>query len=111
MCCVPQLDSIIHDAELSPTSYLLYPYLPDLSSLDVKLDCSISNLSLNVRCDTSHFCWCNFLLKSVRTSVSDVSSYFSESKGGLGGSGGKSIPVASICQCVDVLPISLIMHT
>ena len=42
---------------------------------------------------------------------SGVSSSFVESRGVPDGSGGKSIPVASICKCVDVLLVRIIMQT
>ena len=75
----------------------------------MKLEYSISNLSLNVRCDTSQLCWCAVFLKDVCSFESDVSSYFTESRGGTDGFGGKSIPVASIRKCVDVLIVRIIM--
>ena len=77
MYCVTQLYSILHAAELIPTSDLYYTFLFNLASPDVKLDCSIFNLSLKVRRETSHLCQCTILLKAVRSFVSDVSSSFS----------------------------------
>ena len=41
----------------------------------------------------------------------DVSSYLSESRGGPEGSGGKSIPIASICKYIDMLLVSPILQT
>ena len=73
----------------------------------MKSDCSTSNLSLELRCETSNFCRCNVFLKVVRSFVSDVSSYFTESRGGPEGSGGKSILVDYICKCVDVIIVRL----
>ena len=110
MYCVPQLGSILRAAELSPTSALYDPSLPDLASPDVKLDCSIYNSSLKVKCETSHLCWCTVFLKAMRSFISDVSSSFAESRGGPEGSGGKSIPLASICECVYVLLVRFILQ-
>ena len=45
-------------------------------------------------------CRCSVLLKSVHSFDSDGTSSFSESRGDSDGSGGKSIPVASIHKCV-----------
>ena len=47
----------------------------------------------------------------MRSFVSDVSSYFAEYREDLEGSGGKSIPVASICKYVDVMIVRLIPKT
>ena len=85
--------------------------LPDLAYPGVKSDCSISNLSLNVRCDNIHLCQCTVFLKSVRSFVSYVSTSFSECRRGPDGSGGKYVPLASIHKCVDVLVVRLILHT
>ena len=52
-----------------------------------------------------------FLLKAVRIFVSDVSSSFAESRIGPGGYGGNYIPLASICKCVDMLPLRIILQT
>ena len=85
--------------------------LPDLSSPDMNPDCSISNLSLKVRCNTRNLCCCTVFLKAVYSFLSGLFSFLSESRGGLDESGGKSIPLASICKCVDVLLVRLIMQT
>ena len=74
-------------------------------------DCSISILLLKVRCDTIHLCRCTVFLKDVRSFVSGVSSYFVKYMGGPDYYGGKSIPVASICKCVDVLLVRIITQT
>ena len=111
MYCVPQLGSSIHAAELSPNSNIYDPSLPDLDSPDLKLDCSMSNLSTKVRCETSHLCWCIVFLKSVHSFVSGVYSSFAESRGGPEGSGGKSILLAYICKSVGVILVRLIMQT
>ena len=50
-------------------------------------------------------------LKSLHIFVSDVSYYIHEYRGVPEGSGGKSIPVASIFKCVDVLIVRLILLT
>ena len=77
----------------------------------MKSDCSISNLSLKVRCAASHLCQCTVFLKALRSFVLDVYFSFAESVGGPDGSGGKSIPVASIRKCVDVLLVGFILQT
>ena len=51
-----------------------------------------------------------FFLKDVHSFVSDVYSYFNESMGDNDGSGGKSIPEAFICKCVDLLLVRLILN-
>ena len=109
MYCAPQLDSSIHTVELSPNSDLYNPFLPELSSPDVKLDCSMSNLSLKLRYETRNLFRCIFFLKAVRSFVSDVYYYFTESRGGPEGSGGNYIQVASICKSVGVLLVRLIL--
>ena len=76
----------------------------------MKLDCSVSNLSLKVLCETSHLCWCTVSLKDVHIFVSDVPSSFDESRRVAEGSGGEYIPVASICKCRGGLLVRLILH-
>ena len=49
-------------------------------------------------------------MNAVRSSVSDVYTSFAESRVGSDGYGGKSILVASICKCVDVLLVRLILN-
>ena len=51
------------------------------------------------------------LLKAVHSFDSDVPSSFADHKGGLDGSGGKSIPVSSIRKCVGVLLMRLVLQT
>ena len=111
MYCVPQLDPSIHAADLIPPFDLYDPSIPELSSPEVKLDCSISNLSLKLRCETSHLCWCTVFLKTVRVLVSDMSSSFAGSREVPEGSGGKSIPVATIFKCLDVMLVRIILNT
>ena len=74
-------------------------------------DCSVSSLSLKVRCDTRHLCRCTVLLKAVHSFVSDVFTSFDESMGGPDGSGEKSISAAYIRNSVDVMLVRLIIHT
>ena len=69
------------------------------------------NLSLKVICDTSHLCQCTVFLKSVCSFVSNVYYSLAESRGSPNGSGGKSIPVASIRKYVDVLFVRIILNT
>ena len=90
MYCILQLDSSLHSAELGPNSSLYNPSLSDLAHPDVKSECSISNLSLKVLCETSHLCLCTVLFKAVCSAVSDVSSSFADSMGGPEGSEGNS---------------------
>ena len=97
MYCVPQLDPSIHAADLIPPFDLYDPSIPELSSPEVKLDCSISNLSLKLRCETSHLCWCTVFLKAMHSFVSNVSYSFAGYRGGPEGSRGMSIPVSYIC--------------
>ena len=77
----------------------------------MKSECCISILSINIRCGASYFCWCTSLLKSVQSFLLDVSSSLVKSRGSPDGSGGKSILVASICKCVDVLLVRIILQT
>ena len=51
-----------------------------------------------------------FFLNAVRSSVSDVYTSFAESRVGSDGYGGKSIPEVSICKCVDVILVRLILN-
>ena len=46
----------------------------------------------------------------MRSFVSDVYTSFTESRGGSDGYGGKSILVAYVCKCVDVLLVRLILN-
>ena len=66
---------------------------PVLASPHVNSEYSASNLSLKIRCETSHLRRCSGFLKAVRSFDSYVPSYFAESRGGPYGSVGKSIPV------------------
>ena len=84
--------------------------IPDYASPDVNSGCSVYNLSLKVRCHTSHFFRCTVFFKVERIFDLDMSSYFSESRGGFDGYGGKSIPLASIRKCLNVLLVSLILN-
>ena len=108
---VPLMYSILHASDLSPTSDLYNPLLPDITPPDVRSDCSIYNLSLKVRCETRHLCQCTEFLRTVRSFVSYLSSSLAWSRGGPEGSVGKSIPVAFIFKCVDVLILILVLHT
>ena len=60
-------------------------------------------------CETSHRCRCFVCLKAVHSFKSDVTSSSDKSRGGLDGSGGRSIPVAFTRRCVGVLLARLIM--
>ena len=56
-------------------------------------------------------CRCYFLLKGMHSFEPDVPSSFAESRGSPDGSGGKSIPVASIGKYMGVLIVRLILQT
>ena len=56
-------------------------------------------------------CQCSVFLKSVRIFDSDVTSSFAGSGGVPGESGVKSIPAASICKCVGLMLVILILQT
>ena len=75
----------------------------------MNLECSISNLSLKVRCDTINLCRCTVFLKAMRSFESDVYYSFAKSRGGPDRSGGRSISVSYIHKCVDVLLVRLIL--
>ena len=104
-----QLDSSIHSADIIPTSALNDPLLPDFASPDGISDCCICNLSLRLRCETIQLCQCDVFLQYMRSFVSGVYYYFTESRGGPEGSGGNSMQVASIYKCVGVLLVRLIL--
>ena len=106
-----QLDSILYTADLITTSSLWYFLLTFLASPEVKSKFSTYNLSLTVRCDTGHFCWCNFFLNVVSIFDLGVSFCFADYSGGADGYGGKSILVSSIRKCVVVFFMSLIIQT
>ena len=76
----------------------------------MNLDCSIPSLSIKVRWDTSHLCRCTVLLKDVHSFVLDMSTSYTARWGGTDGSGGKSIKIASISKCMDVLLVRIILN-
>ena len=108
--CIPQLDSILHTADISPTSDQYDPSLSDLACLDVKSEYRTSNLFLKWICITSHLYQCFFCLKAVHRCESDVPSSSDDSRGGPYGTGGKYSPVCSICICVGGLLIIPILQ-
>ena len=76
----------------------------------VKSEYNISNLSLKVRCVTSHLCQCFVRLKAVRSCESNVASSFNDFTGGIDGSRGRYNPVASIHRRVGELLTKLILQ-